>query len=136
MNKFEYSVICIDFRDFSSGEELDNFFDDCNISLDGHEWYGFYLGEWIQGFCVTKVWLDKNTLSLISYEIDGQQIMYPLFGQYLNVIEPINRNFQKVESTTNQTIQDLTVDGILDKILKFGKNSLSPTEKKFLDSQS
>lgn len=135
MNNFEYSVICIDFRDFSSAEELNNFFEDTGLDLNGSDWYSAHLGKWINGVVVNKVWLDVNTLNLIAYETENQQMIYPQFAQYLSQIKPIDRSF-KYDDVEFDEPKDLSLDNILDKILEHGSESLTDFERNFLNEQS
>jgi hypothetical protein len=135
MNNFEYSVICIDFRDFSSSEELDNFFEDTGLDLNGSDWYSAHTGKWINGVVVNKVWLDVNTLNLIAYETQNQQMIYPQFAQYLSELKPIDRSF-RYENVEFDEPKDLSLDDILDKILEHGSESLTDFERNFLNEQS
>jgi hypothetical protein len=135
MNNFEYSVICIDFRDFSSAEELNNFFEDTGLDLNGSDWYSAHLGKWINGVVVNKVWLDVNTLNLIAYETENQQMIYPQFAQYLSQIKPIDRSF-KYDDVEFDEPKNLSLDDILDKILEHGSESLTDFERNFLNEQS
>jgi hypothetical protein len=131
----KYSVFCVDFRKFSSGDELDSFFKEVGLDMIGTSWYDAYLGKWINGTIVNRVWIDSITLSLVAYETDKEQMIYPSFAKFLNETKPIDKTFQygKVELNPRK---DLTIDDILDKILESGPDSLTNFEKNFLKQQS
>lgn len=135
MHQFNYSVICLDLRNFKSGQELDNFFKEVGLDLNGPSWYDAHIGNWIRGTIVNKVWLDVVTLCLVAYETSDQQMIYPQFAQYLNELKGIDKTFKYGEVKFN-TRKDLTLDDILDKILVSGTNSLTDFEKSFLEQQS
>jgi hypothetical protein len=135
MNNFEYSVICIDFRDFSSAEELDNFFEDTGLDMNGSSWFDLHLGKWIVGTIINKIWVDLMTLKLVAYETETQQMIYPAFAQHLNEMKPIDRSF-KYDAVVFEDPEDISLDDILDKILVSGTASLTEFEKSFLEQQS
>jgi hypothetical protein len=71
---------------------------------------------------------------LIAYETDQDQMMYPSFADYLTNLKPIDLTFKygKIEFPEGE----LTIDGILDKILRSGPESISQRERDFLNKNS
>jgi len=132
MSDFNYSVFCLDFRNFDSGETLDAFFKEVGLDLNGKSWYLAHLGQWIQGSVINKVWIDSITLSLVAYETDQKQMIYPSFAEFLSNSPSIDRNFRYGNFKLTHR-KDLNVDSILDKILVSGTESLTFFEKNFLD---
>jgi hypothetical protein len=135
MDNFKYSVFCLDFRNFKSAKELDSFFKEVGLDMIGSSWYDAHLGNWIKGVVVNKVWIDSVTLSLVAYETDKEQMIYPSFAQFLNNSKGIDKTFQYGSLKFNSR-KDLTLDDILDKILVSGTSSLTDFEKSFLEQQS
>jgi hypothetical protein len=132
--ELKYSVFCVDFRDFKSAKELDNFFKQVGLDMNGDTWYELYLGNWIKGVRINKVWFDLVTSNLIAYETCQEQMMYPSFADYLTNLKPIDLTFKygKIEFPEGE----LTIDGILDKILRSGPESISQRERDFLNKNS
>ncbi len=135
MIELKYSVICIDFRDFKSGQELNDLFKQVGLDMDGPSWYNAHLGKWIQDVIVNRVWIDAITLSLVAYETDKQQMIYPSFAQYLNDSKGIDKTFE-YGKFKSQPRKDITIDTILDKILESGQDSLTDFERNFLKNNS
>ncbi len=135
MNELNYSVFCLDLRNFSSGQDLENFFKEVGLDMIGSSWYDAYLGKWIEGERVNRVWIDSVTLSLVAYETDQQQMIYPSFAQFLTNSKGIDKSFKYGEYKLNVR-KDITIDSILDKNLESGTDSLTDFEKNFLDQQS
>jgi hypothetical protein len=135
MDDFKYSIFCLDLRDFKSGDDLDSFFKEVGLDLNGPSWYDAHLGSWIKGTIVNKVWIDIVTLCLVAYETSDQQMIYPQFAQFLNQLKGIDKTFQYGKVKFN-TRKDLNLDDILDKILVSGTSSLTDFEKSFLEQQS
>jgi hypothetical protein len=133
--KLNYSVICIDFRKFSSVEELDSFFKQVGLDMSPQSWYDAYLGNWIKGKKVNRIWLDSITLSLIAYETDDDQQLYPGFANFLQDSIGIDSTFRYGDIKLNHR-KDITVDSILEKVLKSGTESLTEFEKNFLDKNA
>lgn len=135
MNNLNYSVFCIDLRNFSSVEELEDLFKEVGLHMSASSWYDAHLGKWIIGQCVNRVWIDQITLSLVAYETDEQQMIYPSFAKFLNESKGIDKTFQYGDLEFNHR-KDITVDDVLDKILKSGTASLTLFERNFLNQQS
>ena len=135
MYELKYSVLLIDFRNYNSAEELQNFFTNVGLDMIGSSWYEAYLGNWIEGVKVNRVWVDAVTRCLIAYETDEQQMIYTGFAEYLNSLQPIDKTFEygKIDFFHRK---DVTIDSILDKILEKGANSLTKFEKSFLENNS
>jgi len=135
MDDFKYSIFCIDLRNYSSGEELEEFFKEVGLDMIGSSWYDAHIGNWIKGAFVNRVWIDAITLSLVAYETSDQQMIYPAFAQFLNESKGIDKTFQYANLKFSHR-KDLTIDDILDKILVSGPESLTDFEKNFLNQQS
>jgi hypothetical protein len=133
--KLKYSVFCVDFRNFSSAEEMESFFQKVGLDLVGKSWYDAHIGKWIKGKKVNRVWIDSITLSLVAYETDDDQMLYPGFAQFLQDSPCIDTNFKYGEVKFNHR-KDITIDSILEKILKSGTESLTDFERNFLDKNS
>ena len=136
MNELTYSVFCIDLRNFNSAQDFDLFLKQVGLPINAKNWYEVYLGNWIKGVRVNRIWFDKVTLSLVAYETDSEQMIYPSFADYLNKLQPIDTSFKfgKVEFATGEN--GITIDSVLQKILESGMNSLTIEELEFLEKNS
>ena len=135
MNEMNYSVFCIDFRNFKTEVELDELFKEVGLDMKGQEWFKMHKGQWIPNVIVNRIWIDSVTLSLVAYETNTQQMIYPSFAEFLNNSKGIDKTFRYASlKFTHRT--DLTLDSILDKILEQGSDSLTDFEKNFLKQQS
>jgi hypothetical protein len=131
MQQFNYSVICIDFRNYKSTYDFSNFLKDVGLDLNAESWYGTHLGITIPGVYVNRVWIDSVTLNLIAYETDTKQEFFDGFASFLHKSKPIDHTFEYGKMKLQQR-QDVTVDSILDKILEKGRDSLTNFELEFL----
>lgn len=136
--KPQYSIICIDFRKFHSLNDFANFCLSANLDLNAEQWYDLYLGKWLPGKVINKVWIDTKTLGIVAYETTTHQMIHDVFANFLNEMTPVDRNYQHqvISPTFSESVTPLTLDSILDKISSKGMKSLTELEIKFLDSQS
>lgn len=135
MHKHTYTVFCLDYREFKSANDLDIFFKQANLDMVGSEWYELYLGNWIKGVVVNKVWVDSVTLCIVAYETNQEQMIYPNFAEYLSTMKPIDTSF-KYGKIHFPHLTPLSLDTILEKIFQFGPDSLTQEEKDFLNKSS
>jgi hypothetical protein len=92
----------------------------CNINgLD----YDVLLQNKYDGFA--KLWIDKSTMSIIAFnqKKNDDVIISELFAEQLLKIKPIELPKKEMD-----------LDSILEKISKYGIESLSDKEKSFLDN--
>lgn len=92
---------------------------------------------------ISKVWLNTIDYSLYAYQINGKRTielsdtiknqLHDVVPMTLDFAIKTNNNYisKKKESTPQEKI-----DAILDKILKHGEESLTPSERKFLQDNS
>lgn len=136
MNNLPYSVILIDLRAYNSAFDFDNFVKRIGLPINAYNWYECYLGNWIKGVRVNKIWLDKVTLSLVAYETDTEQMIYPGFADQLNKLQPIDESF-KFGKVKFATLDDgITIDSVMKKILSSGMDSLTVEELEFLENNA
>jgi len=136
MNELSYSVFCIDFRNFNSVQDFDMFVNRIGLPINAKNWYEVYLGNWIKGVRVNRIWFDKVTLSLVAYETDNDQMIYQSFADYLNKVQPIDSNFKFGQVEFAKEEVGITIDSVLQKILSSGMDSLTIEELEFLENNS
>jgi hypothetical protein len=117
----ELNIICVDLRMYNQQKlkELGDIYDFKTESLINNKQNGF-----------KKIWIDLNTKVVICFtsKMTGDKIVYT--DDYENSL----LNIKAVEVPKKSKI--LTVDSILDKINKWGIESLNEQEKNFLKNQS
>lgn len=116
------NIICIDLTKFNNEKLVDVA---KMIGID----YDALLHNKKAGF--VKLFIDKLSGKTIAFTTkeDKESINYTeFFTEMLKSIEPF--------ILSKKEPKELTVDGILDKISKYGIESLSVNEKKFLDENS
>ena len=82
---------------------------------------------------VAKLWIDKNTCNIVAFNLKKDPIPTTTFN-FLDTLKTIQPISQSKKQKTKLNPLNLDLDSILDKISKFGINSLHPDEKKFLDN--
>jgi hypothetical protein len=126
-----YSIFCIDFRNYSSFEEFEQFVKEVGLDIDAASWFNAYIERKI-----FKVWADAITLNLIAYQSTiHRREMFDSFNHTIRSSKPIDSNF-KFGKHDFRVREDITIDSILDKILEKGIDSLTSFEKDFLDKNS
>jgi hypothetical protein len=117
------SIICIDLEKISN-EQLREICSGLNIEIES------LLNDKNKGF--VKLWWCKKTFAVIAYtQKDDNTIKYTTkFTSILSSME--NYSLKKEEKSK----KIFNVDVILEKISKFGIQSLTKEEKEFLDNQN
>lgn len=118
------NIILIDFT-FTSMDSLKSICDDLKINFDviksDKEKFKFY-----------KIWIDVEFKTMIAYST----VKKPKEIIYTNGLESILSEMSSYQLQPSTDLSQLSVDKILDKISKFGMNSLLKEEKEFLDEAS
>ena len=66
MKKNDYSMFCVDLKNYSNASELDQFLKNSGINMDSEYLYSAYKGLVIPCYKVDKVWIDSVTLNFIA----------------------------------------------------------------------
>lgn len=129
------NIICIDLTTFNN-EKLVEVAKIYNLKAD------VLIKNKKDGFAKLFIGTDfGNNVIAYTTKKDKNTILYTdLYTESLMKIESVKIESVKVEKEIEKEIEkepiEMTVDTILDKISKYGINSLSITEKKFLDENS
>lgn len=84
---------------------------------------------------VDKIWLNPTNGFIISYHQDGRGYSFSeKFNNYLVNIEPIKIP-EDILELTEFFDGEMSMDSILDKISKYGIDSLTKEEKNYLENQ-
>jgi hypothetical protein len=128
-----FNCILIDLTRFKSRSEIKEFLISCNLQekISERRLWGYKKGVFTKSEPVYKVWFDAKTFAEIGYSTVNEQNFTLEFINFLQEMTPIEEG-EKFEF--QDEVEELTMDNILDKINKFGLNSLSNTEKDFLES--
>jgi hypothetical protein len=118
------NVILIDFA-FTSEQTLKNICEELKINFN-------VLKVDKDKFKFHKVWIDMDSKTMIAYTTvkDTKTIVYTVG------IESMLTSLQSYQLQPSTNLAELTLDGVLDKISKFGMSSLLKEEKEFLDQVS
>jgi len=110
MEKNEYSMFCIDLRNFSSSSELGKFLNNTNIKMDADYLYSAYNGMVIPCYRVDKVWIDSVTLNFIAMESCGYLVYDKKYSDYMRSVNPIDETFSygKIDSVYSNFCIDFT----------------------------
>lgn len=118
------NVILIDFA-FTSEQSLKSICDELRINFkvlkSDKEKFKFY-----------KVWIDMDSRTMIAYTTvkDTKNIVYTIG------IESMLQSLNSYQLQPSTNLAELNVNSILDKISKYGIDSLLKEEKEFLDEFS
>lgn len=118
------NVILIDFA-FTSEQTLKSICDELKINFkvlkSDKEKFKFY-----------KVWIDMDSRTMIAYTTvkDTKNIVYTIG------IESMLQSLNSYQLQPSTNLAELNVNSILDKISKYGIDSLLKEEKEFLDEFS
>lgn len=118
------NVILIDFA-FTSEQSLKSICDELRINFkvlkSDKEKFKFY-----------KVWIDMDSRTMIAYTTvkDTKNIVYTVG------IESMLQSLNSYQLQPSTNLAELNVNSILDKISKYGIDSLLKEEKEFLDEFS
>ena len=118
------NIICIDLTKFNN-EKLSDVAKAYDLSLDS------LIRDKKGGF--VKLYMDINNGILVAFTHKNNRndlVIADVFKDSLATIEPIE------VKKKNKTLKVLTIDNVLDKISKYGIESLSDTEKEFLNENS
>ena len=128
-----FNCILIDLTKFQQRTEIKEFLISCNLQekISYKRLWGHKKGVFTKSKPVYKVWFDGSTFSEIGYSTVNEQNFTLEFINFLQGMTPIEEG-EKFEFQDD--VEELTMDNILDKINKFGLNSLSNKEKDFLES--
>lgn len=119
------NVILIDFS-ITSESKLKSICDELKLN------FGVLNGDRIK-FKFYKVWIDLDSKTMIAYSTQKRpSIMVYTEGFEKNLLSMTSHQLTPVVSSD----LNLDLDSILDKISKFGINSLLKEEKEFLDNAS
>lgn len=107
--------------------------------MDYNNLYQAKTGVFTHGVGMNKVWVDSVTFSVTAYKTDTESKFTVQFVDYMNSIEPLSYGEGltqlKPPINTNSLPNYNTIDEILDKINKFGMDSLTENELGILRSQ-
>ena len=128
-----FNCILIDLTRFECRSAIKEFLVSCNLQekISYKRLWGYKKGVFTKSKPVYKVWFDGSTFSEIGYSTLNEQNFTLEFINFLQEMSPIEEG-EKFEF--RDEFEELTMDKILDKINKFGLNSLSNEEKNFLES--
>lgn len=119
------NIICIDLTKFNN-EKLSDVVKPYNLDVSS------FITNKKAGF--VKLYIDiTNSGMLVAFthkDNRNELVISDVFKNSINSIEPIEAKKK------NKTLKVLTIDNVLDKISKYGIESLSDTEKEFLNENS
>lgn len=121
------NIICIDLTKFNN-EQLIKIAEQYNIDYDS------LLINKKNGFA--KIWLVKDTNIIIAYTSKGDDSLRYMstFTELLKLTENVSlKSVEKIKDVKEPEII-LNVDVILEKISKYGIESITDKEKRFLDN--
>lgn len=118
------NVILIDFA-VTSTSTLKNICSELKINFN-------VLNSDKEDFNFSKVWIDMSSKTMIAYTVAKS----PKTIIYTSGIEDLLSSMNSFQLQPSTDLSELDVDKILDKISKYGMNSLLKEEKEFLDSAS
>ena len=118
------NTILIDFA-FTSLQALKSICDDLKINFD-------ILKSDKEKFKFHKIWIDMEFKTMIAYTT----VKKPNDIVYTVGLESILLEMSSYQLQPSTDLSELSVDKILDKISKFGMDSLLKEEKEFLDEVS
>lgn len=118
------NTILIDFA-FTSIQALKSICDDLKINFD-------ILKSDREKFKFHKIWIDMEFKTMIAYTT----VKKPNDIVYTVGLESILLEMSSYQLQPSTDLSELSVDKILDKISKFGMDSLLKEEKEFLDEVS
>ena len=118
------NVILIDFA-VTSTSTLKNICSELKINFN-------VLNSDKEDFIFSKVWIDMSSKTMIAYTVAKS----PKTIIYTSGIEDLLSSMNSFQLQPSTDLSELDVDKILDKISKYGMNSLLKEEKEFLDSAS
>ena len=138
---FTFNCFCIDLTIFDTPEDILEFLKSNKIDMhiDYNNLYQAKTGFFTHGVGMNKVWVDSVTYCVTAYKTDTESKFTVQYVDYMNSIEPLSYGEGltqlKPQINTNSLPNYNTIDEILDKINKFGMNSLTENELSILGSQ-
>jgi hypothetical protein len=118
------NVISIHLRRFKSVEDYQKLLDDNEMdNIDAEACYNLMM----EGY--TKIFIDKNTYKIIGY-------CHGFDKKLIQISEDFIVHLKNMNSIGFKKNHNLTIDSILDKINEKGIDSLTKTEKEFLNNNS
>jgi hypothetical protein len=117
-------IICIDLTKFNN-EKLSEVSKLHSLDLDS------LIKDKKSGF--VKIYIDTQSGVLVAFthkDSRNEITIADVFKNAIKTVEPIELKKK------NKTLKVLTIDGVLDKISKYGIESLSDIEKEFLNENS
>ncbi len=115
------NIICIDLTKFNN-EKLVQLAKIYKLSPEG------LINDKKEGFAKVYMDIDKGLLVAFTYKRRKDEIVIAdVFNEHL-------RSIPSVVVEKKQPLSEMTIDSILDKISKYGIESLSINEKNFLDN--
>ena len=138
---FTFNCFCIDLTIFDTPEDILEFLKSNKIDMhiDYNNLYQAKTGFFTHGVGMNKVWVDSVTYCVTAYKTDTESKFTVQYVDYMNSIEPLSYGEGltqlKPPINTNSLPNYNTIDEILDKINKFGMNSLTENELSILGSQ-
>lgn len=84
---------------------------------------------------VSRIWVNPSNGFIIAYEDESGYNFSQNFNNHLVNIEPVKISEEVLESAEDFDIEEMSTDSILDKISKYGIDSLTKEEKSYLDNQ-
>jgi hypothetical protein len=107
--------------------------------LDESNLWDAKIGNFTHGQEINKIWIDSVTYCVFAYRTDTEAKFTVQFVDYFNSLDPLNFGqgvTQLVPEINQDRISLTSLDDILDKINKYGINSLTSEELEILRSKS
>ena len=133
---FTFNCFCIDLTMFSTEQEIQEFLisNDLGNVLESKNLFDAKNGALTHGTPIHKVWIDSQTFCVTAYSTGSESKFVVQYIDFMNSLTPLQYG-QKVSQMEYDPASDTTfcsVDDILDKINKFGYDSLTEAELNIL----
>jgi hypothetical protein len=110
METTNYSMFCLDLRNFVSETDLAQFLDHTGLNMDAKFLYGGVKGLIIPCYKVDKIWIDSLTLNFIALQSNGYQTYDQKYSYYTRDLKPIDEDFTygKIDTPYSKFCIDFT----------------------------